>query len=91
MQKLIKPLLSSYEREEAKAILRMILEDVHKTPWTRYVAYGEQAVGNIDDLRREIARLASGEPVQHVIGHTAFCGRRFRVTPDTLIPRPETA
>ena len=91
MQKLINPLLSSYEREEAKAILRMILEDVHKTPWTRFVAYGEQAVGNVDDLRREIARLASGEPVQHVIGHTAFCGRRFRVTPDTLIPRPETA
>ena len=35
-------------------------------------------------------RLASGEPLQYVTGKAYFYGREFRVTSDTLIPRPET-
>ena len=30
------------------------------------------------------------EPLQYVLGHTAFFGLPIRVTPDVLIPRPET-
>ena len=30
------------------------------------------------------------EPLQYVLGHTDFFGLRVRVTPDVLIPRPET-
>lgn len=37
-----------------------------------------------------IERRASGEPLQYITGHQQFFGLEFEVTPDVLIPRPET-
>jgi len=37
-----------------------------------------------------IARRESGEPVAYILGEKEFYGLDFRVTPDVLIPRPET-
>jgi release factor glutamine methyltransferase len=37
-----------------------------------------------------IQRRASGEPTQHLTGKQEFWGLEFEVTPDVLIPRPET-
>lgn len=37
-----------------------------------------------------ITRRSDREPVSHIIGHRLFWGRNFRVTADTLDPRPET-
>ncbi len=37
-----------------------------------------------------LARLAAGKPLPYLTGRAEFYGLSFRVTPDTLIPRPET-
>src|SRR6202521_5753363 len=37
-----------------------------------------------------LARRASGVPTQHLTGHQEFWGLDLEVTPDVLIPRPET-
>ncbi len=37
-----------------------------------------------------LARREQGEPVAHLTGERDFFGRNFSVTPDTLIPRPDT-
>jgi release factor glutamine methyltransferase len=41
-------------------------------------------------FRESVERRASGEPLQYITGVQDFFGREFRVTPDVLIPRPET-
>lgn len=37
-----------------------------------------------------LARAAQGEPLAYLTGEREFCGLAFTVTPDVLIPRPET-
>jgi release factor glutamine methyltransferase len=41
-------------------------------------------------LEALIARRATGEPLAYILGEWEFYGRPFLVTPDVLVPRPET-
>src|SRR5215211_5340275 len=45
---------------------------------------------SLNRFREAVERRAAGEPLQYITGVQDFFGREFRVTPDVLIPRPET-
>ena len=55
-------------------------------------AHPEEELSNIEAERyfALLARRAAGEPTQHLTGKQEFWGLEFEVTPDVLIPRPET-
>jgi release factor glutamine methyltransferase len=46
--------------------------------------------GILSEFRTMVARRAAGEPLQYITGRQEFFGLDFEVTPDVLIPRPET-
>ena len=47
-------------------------------------------VGLWDQMEPLIIRLSNFEPLQYITKQAEFYGREFIVSPDTLIPRPET-
>ena len=44
----------------------------------------------VDDYRAMIKRRGDGEPVAHLTGTREFWSRPFAISPDVLVPRPET-
>ena len=72
--------------------IELILADVlQKTRMQLYLEY-DQVVPEtaLDRLRPLVKRRADGEPLEYVLGATTFAGHRVKVSPDVLIPRPET-
>ena len=55
-------------------------------------AHPEEVISGEDSQRyfALIARRSSGEPTQHITGKQEFWALEFEVTPEVLIPRPET-
>ena len=41
-------------------------------------------------IKALLLKRASGQPIQYVLGSAEFMGLKLKVTPDVLIPRPET-
>jgi release factor glutamine methyltransferase len=56
-----------------------------------YAAYDEAADEEVRTAFRELVRRrAAGTPVAYLVGRREFYALEFEVTPDVLIPRPET-
>jgi release factor glutamine methyltransferase len=56
-----------------------------------YAAYGDLADDPTRTAFRELVRRrAAGTPVAYLVGHREFYALDFEVTPEVLIPRPET-
>ena len=83
---------SSYPEGEAKEMVYAFLEHHIGTKRHTHIVEPGYEVPEEQALQAVAAfeRMASGEPMQYVTGVADFYGRQFRVTPDVLIPRPET-
>ncbi len=82
---------------EARAVIplrevRLLLQHVLALGHAELAAHPERVVAaeQATHLRALVTRREAGQPIAYLIGECEFYGRKFRVTPDVLIPRPET-
>lgn len=71
---------------------QVLLADSLKKSRTWLAAHPEShpTKGQLASVEKALTRLESGEPLPYVLGHREFFGLEFDLTPDVLIPRPET-
>lgn len=83
---------TSYEDGEARAIARILIEELFGLSYTDIVCGATNQLSADDTLRLDttVRRIEQGEPLQHVLGYADFCGNHFGVNASVLIPRPET-
>ena len=81
-----------YGSGEVGVFLDMLFEAFLGWDKVRLLTSREQTIDQSDLLRFHWALedLKQSRPIQHIIGYTDFCGCRIAVSPDVLIPRPET-
>lgn len=81
-----------YDEQEATAIAKRFLEDTINISNYEIFLYPDRQIQESHQVLIEngAQRLAKGEPLQYVIGKMEYLTLDFRVTPDVLIPRPET-
>jgi release factor glutamine methyltransferase len=70
----------------------VLIARVINKPRTYVMAYPELTLTAEQEkqLNESMTRLEKGEPFPYVLGHWEFFGLDFDLTPDVLIPRPET-
>ncbi len=83
---------SFYPAREAMNIMLILCEERIGTKRFTHLVEPDFSIndGDLPRLKADLERLSSGEPIQYVLGYADFCEFRFEVTPDVLIPRPET-
>lgn len=78
--------------DSARLDAELLIAQVLRCSRAALLAHDRDAVGEAEGQRIELllARRARGEPVAYLLGTQGFWSLDLRVTPETLIPRPET-
>ncbi len=79
-------------RSIAKREIEMLLEAVLHISRASVIAHPERVLSDAEFAQFEphYAARVRGTPMAYILGEREFYGRRFYVSPDVLIPRPET-
>ncbi len=90
---ILEELSQSYSTDEIAALTRIIATELLGVSQMTFYLKDDipLTAGQQTLLDNAIERLKKQEPIQYILGYSDFCGLRFKVTPATLIPRPETS
>ncbi len=82
----------SLAANEARLEAQMLLQRALGVNRTYLLAHPEQPLSAHQQTAYEamLGRRLQGEPIAYILGEREFFGLNFKVTPATLIPRPET-
>ena len=82
-----------YDERECRALSDLLLEEVCGVSRVDRIMHPDRVLpaDQRQRLMEILEAMEAGIPVQQALGYAWFCGAKFRVTPDVLIPRPETA
>lgn len=77
---------------EARWMVRLMMEEFKNYSPVDMAVRGDFDAGENVERRIDetVGRLLNGEPIQYIFGKARFYGMNLKVTPDVLIPRPET-
>lgn len=88
IQSLLLPAIGEFATPQSEEILESLLKCTRSALYLKSKDHVDQSLVNqIDTI---IARRLQGEPLQYILGQVYFYSREFTVTPDVLIPRPDT-
>ncbi len=81
-----------YDEREVQALVNIAIEEVLHYSKVDVVLRGdfEQDKVFVERMMTITHKLKAHEPIQYILGKANFHGHEFKVTPATLIPRPET-
>ena len=81
-----------YGSDEANALIMILLEHYFGIDRVKIAMEPELRLSESEMLTLHFAvkELLKNKPIQYIIGGTEFCGLRFFVDENVLIPRPET-
>jgi release factor glutamine methyltransferase len=76
--------------ERARRDAELLLLHAAKLDRAALLARWNEPLLHSTQFQALIERRRTGEPIQYIVGEAEFYGLPFRVSPDVLIPRPET-
>ena len=88
----LKQIASQLESETPELDAQVLLAHVLDKSRTWVIAHPETHLtqSQLASVKNALSRLEAGEPLPYILGHWEFFGLDLEITPDVLIPRPET-
>ncbi|MDD2961442.1 MAG: peptide chain release factor N(5)-glutamine methyltransferase [Muribaculaceae bacterium] len=92
LDKIRKSLTPYYDKGEIESFIKIIFEELLNYSTVDIILHKDNKLSDFMRAKIEnvVQDLIKRRPIQYIFGETYFYGHRFKVTPDTLIPRPET-